>query len=126
MELARKAGGEVDEFYKVVESQRKNELDIGEWSGGDRTPEIWKKQTLKVFIERKSTFQFIKNRMLEVDDLYLGSEKRARSFIQLLLGAIVEDHGLGSWSTQDLYVASGSKQAEKTASSKNHRTRLKK
>lgn len=77
-------------------------------------------------MERKSTYHFIKKRMLEVDELYLGSEKRARSFIQHLLGAIVEDQGLGSWSNQDLYVASGPKQTEKTASSERHRTKLNK
>ncbi len=125
LKLVRQVRIELDRFYKAIESGLRYEMDAGEYSGKERTPEIWREQAVKTFEEMKPSIKFIKKKMLEADELYLGSAKRSRSFIQHLLGAIVEDRGLGRWSTQELYVASGRKQTEKPTSSKKDGTNLK-
>jgi hypothetical protein len=125
LKLARQVRIELDYFYKTIESDLRYELDAGEYSGKERTSEIWKEQTVKTFEEMKPNIKFIKKEMLEADELYLGTAKRSRSFIQHLLGAIVEDRGLGRWSTQELYVASGRNKREKPTPSKKDGTQLK-
>lgn len=125
LKLTRQVRIELDRFYRAIESDLRYELDAGKYSGKERTPEIWREQAVKTFEEMKPSIKFIKKKMLEADELYLGSAKPSRSFIQHLLGAIVEDQGLGRWSTQDLYVASGRKQTEKPTSSKKDGTNLK-